>query len=235
MPGRWRGEGAQDQGARPYQEDSWALRTLPDGTLLAIIADGMGGHAGGAVASKLVVDAFLKAVERGRPLAEGLRDANAAVKAGGSGKADLTGMGATLVAALVKDDEVRWISVGDSPFYLVADGKLERLNADHSFAPQIDAMVERGMISAEEAANHPGRHTLREAVMGEPINLIDEGHRPLRAGMTLLLCSDGVESLPHDKIAAAATRPVRHLLDMVLAVDQPHQDNVTIIKLDRQV
>jgi PPM family protein phosphatase len=236
MAAGWRGEGGQDQGARPYQEDSWALRTLSDGTLLAVVADGMGGHAGGAVASKLVVDAFLKAVESlGRPLAQGLQDANAAVKAGTATKPDLAGMGATLLGALVKGDEVRWISVGDSPFYLIADGKVERLNADHSFVPQIDAMVARGMITAEEAASHPGRHTLREAVMGETLTLIDEGSRRLGTGATLLLCSDGVESLPHEKIAAAATRPVRHLLDMVLAVGKAHQDNVTIIKLDRPV
>jgi serine/threonine protein phosphatase PrpC len=234
MAARWRGEGGQDQGARPYQEDSWALRTLADGTVLAVLADGMGGHAGGAVASKLAVEAFLKAVEQGRPLGDGLQDANAAVKAGAAGDAELTGMGATLVGALVKDDEVQWISVGDSPFYLVAEGKLERLNADHSFAPQIDAMVERGMITAQEAADHPGRHTLREAVMGEPLSLIDRGSRALAKDAKLLLCSDGIESLEHDKIASGAALPVRRLLDAVLAVGKPHQDNVTIIKLERQ-
>ena len=234
MAALWRGEGDQDQGDRPYQEDRWALRTLPDGTLLAVLADGMGGHAGGAVASKLAVDAFLKSIEQGQSLAEALQNANAAVRAGAAAKAELTGMGSTLVGVLVKGDEVRWISVGDSPFYLVANGKPERLNADHSFVPQIDAMLERGMITAEEAANHPSRHALREAIMGEPLTLIDEGKRKLAAGTTLLVCSDGVESLEHEKIAAGARQPVRHLLDMVLAVGKPHQDNVTIIKLDRQ-
>jgi len=234
MAAGWRGEGGQDQGARPYQEDSWALRTLPDGSVLAVLADGMGGHAGGAVASKLVVDALLKAVEQGRSLDDGLEDANAAVKAGAAGKADLKGMGSTLVGALVKGDRVHWISVGDSPFYLVAGGKLERLNADHSFAPQIDAMAERGIITAAEAAEHPGRHTLREAVMGEPLALIDQGSRELGPGARLLLCSDGVESLAHDTIASGAALPVRGLLDAVLAVGKPHQDNVTIIKLERQ-
>ena len=234
MAALWRGEGDQDQGDRPYQEDWWAMQTLPDGTLVAVLADGMGGHAGGAVASKLVVDAFLKSIEQGQSLTEGLQNANAAVKAGAAGNADLTGMGSTLVGALVKDDEVRWISVGDSPFYLVVDGKLERLNADHSFAPQIAAMLERGLITAEEAANHPSRHALREAVMGEPLTLVDEGKRKLAAGATLLVCSDGVESLDHNKIVIAARQPVRHLLDAVLSVGKPHQDNVTIVKLDRQ-
>jgi protein phosphatase len=234
MTADWRGEGGQDQGARPYQEDSWVLRTLPDGSILAVLADGMGGHAGGAVASRLVVEAFLKAVEQGRSLDDGLQEANAALKAGASGKPDLKGMGSTLVGALVKDDRVQWISVGDSPFFLVAAGKLERLNADHSFAPQIDAMAERGIITEQEAAEHPGRHTLREAVMGEPLALIDQGSRELGPGARLLLCSDGVESLAHDKIALGAALPVRGLLDAVLAVGKPHQDNVTIIKLERR-
>ena len=72
MAVRWRGEGAQHQGARPYQEDSWALRTLADGTVFAVLADGMGGHVGGATASRLAVGGFVMAIESGRSLAEAL-------------------------------------------------------------------------------------------------------------------------------------------------------------------
>src|SRR5437868_304933 len=185
MAGGWRGEGGQHQGARPYQEDSWALGTLGDGSLLAVVADGMGGHAGGAIASKLAVDAFVHALEQGGGLADGLQDANAAVGKGAVDKPDLAGMGATLVAAEVRGDEVRWISVGDSPLFLVSAGKLERLNADHSMAPQIDEMLKRGLLTEEEAASHPARHTLREAVMGEPLTLIDKGRRRLGADAKL--------------------------------------------------
>ncbi|MDP1961639.1 MAG: protein phosphatase 2C domain-containing protein [Reyranella sp.] len=233
MAVRWRGEGSQHQGKRPYQEDSWKLVPLADGSLLAIVADGMGGHAGGAVASKLAVDAFVHAIEQGGGLADGLNDANEAVRIGAEGKPDLNGMGATVVAALVRGDEVRWISVGDSPFYLVTAGKLEQLNADHSMAPQIDALVARGMLTAEEAEHHPGRHTLREAVMGEPLTLIDKGSRRLGPADRLLLCSDGVQSLANEQIASLAARPADSMIEAVLAAAKEHQDNVTIIKLER--
>jgi len=230
----WRGEGAQHQGARPYQEDSWALRTLSDGALLAVLADGMGGHAGGAVASRLAVGAFLMAMENGGSLQEALEAANRAIGEAAQRDVALANMGSTLVGAVVTDDEVRWISVGDSPFYLATIGALERLNADHSMVPQIDALVERGIITAEEAARHPGRHTLREAVMGQPLTLIDEGRRALSAGDRLLVCSDGIETLDHAGIARVAVGPVQALIDAVLAVGAPAQDNVTVIKLERE-
>jgi serine/threonine protein phosphatase PrpC len=233
MTGRWRGEGGQRQGARPYQEDSWALRTLGDGTLLAVVADGMGGHAGGAVASKVAVEAFVHAIEQGGGLPDGLQDANAAVGRTAAGKAELAGMGATLVAAQVRGDEVRWVSVGDSPFFLVSSGRIERLNADHSMAPQIDALVKRGMLTEDEAEHHPGRHTLREAVMGQPLSLIDKGSRTLGPDVKLLLCSDGVQSLSEAEIAASAIKTADGLIKAVLAAAKEHQDNITVIKLER--
>jgi serine/threonine protein phosphatase PrpC len=142
-------------------------------------------------------------------------------------------MGATLVAAQVRGDEVRWISVGDSPFFLVSSGRIERLNADHSMAPQIDALVKRGMLTADEAEHHPGRHTLREAVMGQPLSLIDKGSRTLGPDVKLLLCSDGVQSLSEAEIAANAIKTADGLIKAVLAAAKEHQDNITVIKLER--
>jgi serine/threonine protein phosphatase PrpC len=233
MTARWRGEGGQHQGARPYQEDSWRLATLGDGSLLAVVADGMGGHAGGAIASKLAVEAFVHSVEQGGGLADGLNDANAAVGKGAAGKSELSGMGATLVGVHLRGDEVRWISVGDSPFYLAEAGKLERLNADHSMAPQIDALVKRGMLTQEEADHHPGRHTLREAVMGEPLTLIDKGTRRLGPDARLLVCSDGVQSLTPEQIMGQAALPPDRIIAAVLAARKEHQDNITVVKLER--
>jgi protein phosphatase len=235
MAVRWRGEGAQHQGARPYQEDSWALRALADDTVLAVLADGMGGHVGGATASRLAVGGFVMAIENGRSLAEALDAANQAIGTAVSRDPKLESMGATLVGVVVSAAEVRWISVGDSPMFLLSNGRLERLNADHSMVPQIEALVARGIITAEEAAQHPGRHTLREAVMGHPLTLIDEGRRTLAAGDRLLVCSDGVMTLEDADIVRAANQSAQGLIDAVLAVGAPRQDNVTVIKLEQEV
>ena len=235
MAVRWRGEGAQHQGARPYQEDSWALRALADDSVLAVLADGMGGHVGGATASRLAVGGFVMAIEGGRSLAEALDAANQAIGTAVTRDPTLESMGATLVGVVVSAAEVRWISVGDSPMFLVSNGRLERLNADHSMVPQIEALVARGIITAEEAAQHPGRHTLRDAVMGHPLTLIDEGRRALAPGDRLLVCSDGVLTLDDEAIARAANRSARDVIDAVLAVGTPRQDNVTIIKLEQKV
>lgn len=232
---RWRGEGGQHQGGRPYQEDSWEARTLADGAMLAVVCDGMGGHAGGALASKTAVAAFVKSVAKeGKSLKDGLLAANEAVRKAGKGKPDLAGMGCTLVGVRVSGGEASWISVGDSPFFLIAGGKVTRLNADHSMAPQIDALVARGAISKEEAEHHPARHTLREAVMGEEIVLIDEGKRTLAEGEKLLICSDGVQTLDDAAIGAKAGRPVQGLIDAVLAAKKKHQDNITVVLLERE-
>jgi serine/threonine protein phosphatase PrpC len=100
-------------------------------------------------------------------------------------------------------------------------------------APQIDALVRRGMLTADEAEHHPGRHTLREAVMGQPLSLIDKGSRKLGPDVKLLLCSDGVQSLKEAEIAASAIKPVDGMIKAVLDTAKEHQDNVTVVKLER--
>ncbi len=235
MAVRWRGDGAQHRGARPYQEDCWALRRLADDAVLAVLADGMGGHVGGATASRLAVGGFVMATEGGRSLAEALDAANQAIGTAVARDPKLESMGSTLVGVMVSAAGVRWISVGDSPLFLLSRGGLERLNADHSMVPQIEALAARGIITAEEAAHHPGRHTLREAVMGQPLTLIDEGHRALAPGDRLLVCSDGILTLDAVDILREADGPVEDLIDAVLAVGAPRQDNVTVIKLEQEV
>jgi len=233
MADGWRGEGAQHAGARPYQEDSWRLGRRSDGTLIAALADGMGGHAGGAVASRLAVEAFLAAATADPSLEPALEAANRAIGDGVRADAKFAGMGCTLVGVLLAGDRVDWISVGDSPLWCLEAGDLARLNADHSMAPQLAAMVERGMMTREEAEEHPAHHRLRDAVMGEELQLIDRGTRALGPGARLLLCSDGVQTLPESRLAELARSPVQALVDAVIARARPGQDNVTALLLER--
>ncbi|MDX2156156.1 MAG: SpoIIE family protein phosphatase [Hyphomicrobiaceae bacterium] len=247
------------QGARPYQEDSAAVwpgdstvspssvPPLPEGTsLIAVLADGMGGHAGGSLASSTICGVFIESFARlGGPgearLAPSLAAANDAIGAQVRANPALSGMGATLVGAALGTGGLSWISVGDSPMYLFREDELVQLNEDHSLAPVIDRLVAQGRMSAEEARNDPRRHFLRSAVTGEEIELVDAPERPLSlaAGDVVLIASDGIHTLEMDDIrriisAFCGDGPVAVAEALVRAVDaagEPHQDNTTVIAI----
>jgi PPM family protein phosphatase len=229
------------QGARSYQEDA-ALVRQDGGGLIAVLADGMGGHAGGAVASDVATTAFLEgylaAEGNSRAcLAEALGAANAAILDEALAKPALRGMGCTLVGLAFTAAGVDWISVGDSPLYLLRGGEISRLNEDHSLAPEIDRQAELGRISWAAAQANPSRHVLRSALTGSTIEMIDRprAQLPLEPADTIILASDGIHSLAEADIAriasAAATSDAaaEALLTAVAAVDDPHQDNTTVV------
>jgi protein phosphatase len=230
-----------DQGARDYQEDAAGVRTHAGG-LAAVLADGMGGHAGGAVASEVAsssfLDAFLAATgdERTR-LAEGLALANLAIAERAAGRPELRGMGCTFIGASFGPASLDWISVGDSPLYLVRGANIHRLNEDHSLAPEIDRLAALGQISWDMAKTHPRRHVLRSALMGSEIEMIDASETPLalQPGDVVVLASDGIHSVPEEEIArrvAAAESPAaaaEALMAAVAGAGDPHQDNTTVV------
>ena len=239
----------QSQGGRAYQEDD--MRIVYGGAdtdVLMILADGMGGHQGGAVASRLAVETFAEAFVAAEGsvaarLRASLDAANAAVGRRADDDADCWGMGCTLVACVVtRDESAHWISVGDSPLWLLRgsgeDGerrdRCERLNDDHSMKPVLEDLAKAGRIAPEEVAK--GSHQLRSAVMGDPLTMVDEGRRiRLEKGDSLLLASDGLESLPETEIArvcqleGTAATAVSILLDAIDEAARPGQDNVTVI------
>ncbi len=243
------------QGARPYQEDSSAVwpgasplaprGALPDGVnLVAVLADGMGGHAAGDVASNLICGMFLQSLGQTGPIPErltrGLASANAAIRRKTEAEPALNGMGATLVGVVLSEGtKAEWISVGDSPFYLWRGGDLVRLNQDHSLAPLLDQMVDNGKMSAEDALADPRRHYLRSAVTGDELELIDLSEDPLLLtdGDILIVASDGLLSLADDEIrrvvSAYREDGVEAVADALLrAVDSAgvsHQDNTTVV------
>ncbi len=234
----------QHQGARPYQEDSIGYQD-GDGSAapsLVVVADGMGGHAGGAEASDLAVKAFLKAyhdVDTGEAerFMAALNAANDAIAAATSAKPDLAGMGCTLLAASVDGGTVKWLSVGDSPMWRVSAAGVERLNDDHSMAPVLADLVAEGRMTADEAAADPRRNALRSAVMGEDIELIDLSVDGLSCapGDCVILASDGLDTLSPDEIKTIAEKHegdageiASDLVRTVLKKDKPGQDNVSV-------
>lgn len=245
------------KGARSYQEDAVALHAEPlEGTvaleseghaltLTAVLADGMGGHAGGARASTLACTHFLDSVvqktagEIPAQLQHALDAANAAILQEVDSNPALNGMGCTLVGTTFTDRGIEWISVGDSPLFLLRGDELVVLNEDHSLAPEIDKLAETGRITWEAALSDPRRHFLRSALTGNEIELVDRSVRPLAlaADDIVILASDGIHTLTHDDIHAVARANAKAgpveiadaLIEAVAERKQAYQDNTTLI------
>ena len=240
----------QIRGKRSYQEDDYgfvdarALGTDRNEHSLLLVADGMGGHVGGATASGLLRKTFVETYPRAsgqvvHRLQGCLQSANAAMADAVDQNPELAGMGSTLVAAVVSAGGLNWISVGDSPLWLFRKATLERLNADHSMAPVLADLVSTGRMTEEEAARDPGRHSLRSAVTGEDIHLVDISPQPVpvEKGDRLLLASDGLMTLGDREIsgilAETQEAPLEDsaaaLIQAVEAASNPRQDNTTLL------
>lgn len=241
--------GGQMLGVRREQEDYW--RTIgfgdndPNGCdLLMVVADGMGGHRGGAQASRLAVVGFVDAFRKERGsirlrLRAGLDGANASVRDYVDAHEVYRGMGCTLVACAVTDQgSARWISVGDSPLWVVRwrSGRMERLNADHSMRPVLEDWVQLGHITkAEVEGEAAGR--LRSAVTGGELSLVDDGGNGIYLGVgdEIVLGSDGLATLSEGELVrrcrekGGAAEVVASLLGAVMAKGVPSQDNATVV------
>ncbi|MGP1356982.1 PP2C family protein-serine/threonine phosphatase [Roseicyclus sp.] len=243
---------AQAIGGRSRQEDTLAVSCPEGGDFgFAVVSDGMGGHAAGDLASRIIVaEVFAELIlrsrapfETARDLAEVLHDAvetaNASLRAQIDACPEQTGMGGTVVATALVEGGLQWASVGDSLLYLLRDGRLERLNDDHSMAPQIDLMAARGLIDAEAARTHPQRNCLISALTGQVIPEVDCPARriELAHGDIVLIASDGIQTLAEEVIvetlAAMAGEPSREiaaaLLDAVAGRQVPEQDNTSLV------
>jgi len=233
------------KGARSYQEDTAEVQAEGAAALTAVLADGMGGHAGGALASGLACQIFLHAYAASagsvpERLDAALDLANAAIAECVVERPALSGMGCTLVGAAFGSAGVDWVSVGDSPLFLVRAGKLEVLNEDHSLAPQLDRLAQAGEISWEAARSDPRRHYLRAALTGTEIDMVDRSRRELEPGDLVILASDGIHTLSQADIlrvvAGAAPGGPEAVADAVLAAVEAagdtFQDNTTVVVVE---
>ncbi len=210
------------------------------GTLFAV-ADGMGGHAGGEVAARLAVDTLTVAFgakPTGAGLSEAVNEANRVVFEHSLDNAELRGMGTTLTAAaLVNEDDrdvIALVNVGDSRSYRFHDGELTQITVDHSLAEE---MVRNGEITESEAAVHPHRHILTRALGVAEDVVVDLWRIQPTRGDRYLLCSDGLtnelepaqiaevlDTVPDPQVAA----------DLLVRAARTHggSDNITVVVVD---
>ena len=237
----------QISGTRDYQEDDYGVldgrADLGEHTLL-LVADGMGGHVSGDTASRLINKTFIETYPRASgPVTDRLREcldaANQAIAATVEEKPELDGMGSTLLAVVVSQRGLEWLSIGDSPLWLFRGGHLIRINSDHSMAPVLADMVAAGRMTEDEMAEDSNRHMLRSAVMGDEILLIDVSSQPrdLKKDDLLLLASDGIMTLGEKEIVnilqemqgASLEENTAALLKAVEDAALPNQDNATVL------
>jgi PPM family protein phosphatase len=208
------------------------------GARLLALADGMGGHAAGEVASQLVI-AALAHLDDDEPGGDLLAKLDAAVRAGNSAIAaqvemepDLEGMGTTLTAILFDGNRIGLVHIGDSRGYLLRDGELTQITKDDTF---VQTLVDEGRITREEAHSHPQRSLIMRALTGhevEPTLTMREA----RAGDRYLLCSDGLSDPVSDETILEAlqipdvSESAYRLIELALRGGGP--DNVTVVVAD---
>ena len=208
------------------------------GARLLALADGMGGHAAGEVASQLVI-AALAHLDDDEPGGDPLAKLDAAVRAGNSAIAaqvemepDLEGMGTTLTAILFAGNRIGMVHIGDSRGYLLRDGELTQITKDDTF---VQTLVDDGRITKEEAHSHPQRSLIMRALTGhevEPTLTM----REVRIGDRYLLCSDGLSDPVSDETIQDAlkipdvTDSADRLIELALRGGGP--DNVTVVVAD---
>tara|TARA_R110002167_G_scaffold92849_5_gene249216 strand:+ start:2173 stop:2988 length:816 start_codon:yes stop_codon:yes gene_type:complete len=231
-------------GTRKSQQDHAAVISWPNGFRLLLLADGMGGHASGDIASKLVVNSFkehfivsTESNMRAR-LLDSLEAANIEIFKRIRKEPELSGMGTTLIALIYDGESIQWLSVGDSPMWHIRGNKIMRINENHSMSVVLAEKVAKGEMTSEEATYSPLRSQLLEAVMGENIEMFDapESTLELEESDWLILASDGVESCTEEQILAMSQQTdaeslINDTLQAVVAVGKKSQDNATLIAL----
>ncbi len=236
---------------RKGNEDSFFVN--PEHNLY-VVADGMGGHAAGEVASKVAVDAINEFVVLtsgdaditwpfglddsisydGNRLKTAIRFANRKVLEATREKSEYEGMATTVAAVLVDGKSANLGHVGDSRVYLVRGGKVEQLTSDHSW---VNEQILSGVISPDQARSHPLRNVVTRALGGKPDLQVDMQVHKIEPGDVLLLCSDGLTTMVTDediaRIVGEAMGDVEKAAKALVAAANARggEDNITVLLL----
>lgn len=209
---------------------------------LMIVADGMGGHQAGDVASQMLVSflgkawektAFTSIPELHQWLANSLQQINDTIYQTGQADSERAGMGTTVVVAAVLQNELYYANVGDSRLYLIREQAIKQLTEDHSL---VNELVKSGEITTEMAANHPRKNVLTRSVGMPTTIVVDQFSLSLQAGDWVLLCSDGLTNMVSDeellKVSQEVSSVDEALNELVnRANDAGGADNITALLL----
>lgn len=246
-----RAYGVTDRGTvRATNEDCFAIR---DAAALCVVADGMGGHNAGEVASRVAVDAIVEFIERHQAsdewpfgfdpstsrasnlLRTAVHVANAKVFDLASATPDYSGMGTTIVAILVHEQLLSIAHAGDSRLYLKNDGQLRQLTEDDTWVASV--LAQDPQTDPALLRQHPMRHALTNVVGSRPRTSVHIAERPLRGGERLVLTTDGVHGALEDARIAAlldggddAARVAAELVQAALSGGS--RDNCTVVVAD---
>ena len=211
------------------------------GPHLLVVADGMGGHAGGDIASATVVTELveidhdsLTAAEASTQLGRAITAANDEIARTFADNPELEGMGTTVTAIMRARNKLILAHIGDSRAYLLREGRLAQITKDHSF---VQTLIDEGRITEDEASTHPQRSVVTRVLTGDAGDEPDIGAREARLGDRYMLCSDGLSGFVAldtiEEILTAGTAPGRAADDLVsLALRAGAPDNVTVVVAD---
>ncbi|MBL0388829.1 Stp1/IreP family PP2C-type Ser/Thr phosphatase [Tumebacillus sp. ITR2] len=230
---------------RQLNEDSYAIVAHQQPHGVAVLADGMGGHLAGEVASALAVEAVVKHItehtEGGSDdpqdlLVAAIKQANQAVHDRASSQQGLSGMGTTLIVSLFNQEQIYLGHIGDSRVYLLQGGELRQVTEDHTL---VNELYKNGQITLEEALHHPQRNIVTRAVGTDERVQPDLLQLEWGEGDLLLICSDGLSNMVEERLMSDILRaevPVTAKVDALLdkAIYAGGHDNITIILVQNQ-
>lgn len=238
--------GISDPGCiRPQNQDSYQIEVLDRNTLLCVVCDGMGGAKSGNVASNLAVDVFVQEVKRtwtadmdpdkqDQMLRNAVKLANFTVYDQAKQFEEFTGMGTTLVAALIQPQFTAVVNVGDSRAYSVKNDGVSQITVDHSL---VQMMIRRGELTPEQARNYPGKNLITRAIGTEAVVECDIFHRRTQSGECLLLCTDGLSNMVDEQeilfeVVHGANRQSSCQRLLEIAKNRGAPDNVTCVLIE---
>ncbi|ADU30807.1 Stp1/IreP family PP2C-type Ser/Thr phosphatase [Evansella cellulosilytica] len=225
---------------RPHNEDDGAFQQDNLGQLIALVADGMGGHQAGDVASKMTKEALINkwkqndtqftAGEAEKWLEDAIHEVNSTLYEHAQNNPECEGMGTTLVAAICNSQFISVAHVGDSRIYLKSPTGLKQMTEDHTL---VGELVRSGQITEEEAMFHPRKNVVLRALGTEPSIKVDIDTIHWEEGSSLLLCSDGLTNkIDDDDIneMLSLNKPLHTIAEgfIQMANDRGGEDNVTI-------